>query len=113
YNIPTRIKKAYDKKRKCIFLKFKTTSGKDLELVDELVSRTADYLGGNLAENADTTETAENNGRGVADAVCIKMEDYYILGVFFADGSQKNAGLTQKDYNKISKAVEKAFPAVG
>ncbi|MBQ2015537.1 MAG: hypothetical protein II207_00875, partial [Clostridia bacterium] len=66
-----------------------------------------------LAENADTTETAENNGRGVADAVCIKMEDYYILGVFFADGSQKNAGLNQNDYNKISKAVEKAFPAVG
>ncbi len=41
------------------------------------------------------------------------MEDYYLLGVFFADGSQKNAGLTEKDFNKISKAVEKAFPAVG
>lgn len=113
YNIPTRVKKAYDKKRKCIFLKFKTSSGKDLEVVDELVSRTADYLGGNLAQNADTTENAENTGRGVADAVCIKMEDYYLLGVFFADGSQKNSGLTEKDYNKISKAVEKAFPAVG
>ena len=113
YNIPTRIKKAYDKKRKCIFLKFKTSSGKDLEVVDELVSRTADYLGGNLSQNADTTENAEAGGRGVADAVCIKMEDYYLLGVFFADGSQKNAGLTEKDFNKISKAVEKAFPAVG
>ena len=113
YNIPTRIKKAYDKKRKCIFLKFKTSSGKDLEVVDELVSRTADYLGGNLSQNADTTENAEAGGRGVADAVCIKMEDYYMLGVFFADGSQKNAGLTEKDFNKISKAVEKAFPAVG
>ncbi len=108
YNIPTRIKKAYDKKRKCIFLKFKTSSGKDLEVVDELVSRTADYLGGNLSQNADTTENAEAGGRGVADAVCIKMEDYYLLGVFFADGSQKNAGLTEKDFNKISKAVEKA-----
>ena len=113
YNIPTRIKKAYDKKRKCIFLKFKTSSGKDLEVVDELVSRTADYLGGNLSQNADTTENAEAGGRGVADAVCIKMEDYSLLGVFFADGSQKNAGLTEKDFNKISKAVEKAFPAVG
>lgn len=114
YNIPTRVKKAYDKKRKCIFLKFKTSSGKDLEVVDELVSRTADYLGGNLAQNADTTENAEtSSGRGVADAVCIKMEDYYLLGVFFADGSQKNSGLTEKDYNKISKSVEKAFPAVG
>ena len=113
YNIPTRVKKAYDKKRKCIFLKFKTSSGKDLEVVDELVSRTADYLGGNLSQNADTTENAEAGGRGVADAVCIKMEDYYMLGVFFADGSQKNAGLTEKDFNKISKAVEKAFPAVG
>lgn len=113
YNIPTHIKKAYDKKRKCIFLKFKTSSGKDLEVVDELVSRTADYLGGNLSQNADTTENAEAGGRGVADAVCIKMEDYYMLGVFFADGSQKNAGLTEKDFNKISKAVEKAFPAVG
>ena len=113
YNIPTRIKNAYDKKRKCIFLKFKTSSGKDLEVVDELVSRTADYLGGNLSQNADTTENAEAGGRGVADAVCIKMEDYYMLGVFFADGSQKNAGLTEKDFNKISKAVEKAFPAVG
>ena len=113
YNIPTRIKKAYDKKRKCIFLKLKTSSGKDLEVVDELVSRTADYLGGNLSQNADTTENAEAGGRGVADAVCIKMEDYYMLGVFFADGSQKNAGLTEKDFNKISKAVEKAFPAVG
>ena len=114
YNIPTRIKKAYDKKRKCIFLKFKTSSGKDLEVVDELVSRTADYLGGNLAQNTDNTENAETStGRGVADAVCIKMEDYYLLGVFFADGSQKNAGLTEKDFNKISKAVEKAFPAVG
>ena len=113
YNIPTRIKKTYDKKRKCIFLKFKTSSGKDLEVVDELVSRTADYLGGNLSQNADTTENAEAGGRGVADAVCIKMEDYYMLGVFFADGSQKNAGLTEKDFNKISKAVEKAFPAVG
>jgi hypothetical protein len=41
------------------------------------------------------------------------MDDYYLLGVFFADGSQKNSGLDQKDYNKISKAVEKAFPAVG
>ncbi len=49
----------------------------------------------------------------MADACCIKMDDYYILGVFFADGSQKNAGLNQNDYNKISKAVEKAFPAVG
>lgn len=113
YNIPTRIKKAYDKKRKCIFLKFKTSSGKDLEVVDELVSRTADYLGGNLSQNTDNTENAEAGGRGVADAVCIKMEDYYLLGVFFADGSQKNAGLTEKDFNKISKAVEKAFPAVG
>lgn len=114
YNIPTRVKKAYDKKRKCIFLKFKTSSGKDLEVVDELVSRTADYLGGNLAQNTDNTENAETStGRGVADAVCIKMEDYYLLGVFFADGSQKNAGLTEKDFNKISKAVEKAFPAVG
>ena len=114
YNIPTRIKKAYDKKRKCIFLKFKTSSGKDLEVVDELVSRTADYLGGNLSQNTDNTENAETAaGRGVADAVCIKMEDYYLLGVFFADGSQKNAGLTEKDFNKISKAVEKAFPAVG
>lgn len=113
YNIPTRIKKAYDKKQKCVFLKFKTSSGKDLELVDELVSRTADYLGGNLAQNTDNTENAESTGRGVADACCIKMDDYYILGVFFADGSQKNAGLNQNDYNKISKAVEKAFPAVG
>ena len=113
YNIPTRIKKAYDKKRKCIFLKFKTSSGKDLEVVDELVSRTADYLGGNLSQNTDNTENAEAGGRGVADAACIKMEDYYLLGVFFADGSQKNAGLTEKDFNKISKAVEKAFPAVG
>ena len=114
YNIPTRVKKAYDKKRKCIFLKFKTSSGKDLEVVDELVSRTADYLGGNLAQNTDNTENAETStGRGVADAVCIKMEDYYLLGVCFADGSQKNAGLTEKDFNKISKAVEKAFPAVG
>ena len=102
-----------EEKRKCIFLKFKTSSGKDLEVVDELVSRTADYLGGNLSQNADTTENAEAGGRGVADAVCIKMEDYYLLGVFFADGSQKNAGLTEKDFNKISKAVEKAFPAVG
>lgn len=83
YNIPTRIKKAYDKKRKCIFLKFKTSSGKDLEVVDELVSRTADYLGGNLSQNTDNTENAEAGGRGVADAVCIKMEDYYMLGVFF------------------------------
>ena len=42
---------------------------KDLEVVDELVSRTADYLGGNLSQNADTTENAEAGGRGVADAV--------------------------------------------
>ncbi len=112
YTIPTKIKKAYDKKKKFVFLKFKTTDGTDLEVVDELVSRTADYLGGNLSETTDNT-TTESNRRGVADAVCIKVDDDYILGVFFADGSQNTSGLTQKDYNKISKAVEKAFPAVG
>lgn len=116
YKIPTRIKKAYDKKKKAVFLRFKTTSGKDLEIVDELVSRTADYLGGNVSIGTDNnTEPSEGGtGVGVVDAVCLKQEDDYLLGVFFAgDTSKSEAGLTQKDYNKISKAVEKAFPSVG
>ena len=116
YKIPATVKKAYDKKQKCVFLRFKTTSGKDLEIVDELVSRTADYLGGNLTVSEGTgAETAEGgSGVGVVDAYCLKLDDDYLLGVFFADASsKKDAGLTQKDYNKISKAVEKAFPAVG
>lgn len=113
YQIPKQIKKKYDKKQKAVYLRFKTTSGKDLEVVDELVSRTADYLGGKVSETAETATTATNPGRGVADAVLLKLDDDYLLGVFFADGSQNSAGLTSKDYNKISKAVEKAFPAVG
>ncbi len=116
YKIPSLIKKAYDKKQKAIFLRFKTSSGKDLEVVDELVSRTADYLGGNLTVAEGTgTETAEGgSGVGVVDAYCLKVDDDYLLGVFFADASnKKDAGLTRNDFNKISKAVEKAFPAVG
>lgn len=116
YKIPSLIKKAYDKKQKAIFLRFKTSSGKDLEVVDELVSRTADYLGGNLTVAEGTgTETAEGgSGVGVVDAYCLKVDDDYLLGVFFADASnKKDAGLTRDDFNKISKAVEKAFPAVG
>ncbi len=116
YKIPGLIKKAYDKKQKCIFLRFNTKSGKDLEVVDELVSRTADYLGGNLTV-ADGTgaETSEGGtGVGIVDAYCLKLDDAYILGVFFADAStKKDTGLTKNDYSKISKAVEKAFPAVG
>lgn len=108
YKIPANIKKAYDKKQKFVYLRFKTTSGKDLEIVDELVSRTADYLGGAVTEGDENPAAS-----GVADAVCLKLDDDYLLGVFFTDGSASEAGLTQKDYNKISKAVEKAFPAVG
>ena len=114
YQIPNKIKKLYDKKQKCVFLRFKTTSGKDLAIVDELVSRTSDYLGGKVSEiESDTDASSKTGGRGVEDAVCLKLDDDYLLGVFFADGSGSEAGLTQKDYNKISKAVEKAFPAVG
>lgn len=111
YKIPTQIKKMYDKKQKCVFLRFKTSSGKDLAIVDELVSRTADYLGGKVSDT--DAESASSPGRGVADAVCLKLDDDYLLGVFFADGSDSEAGLTSGDYSKISKAVEKAFPAVG
>lgn len=113
YKIPSQIKKKYDKKQKAVYLRFKTKSGKDLEIVDELVSRTADYLGGKVSETTETADQAANNGRGVADAVVLKLDDDYLLGVFFADGSQHEAGLTTGDFNKISKAVEKAFPAVG
>lgn len=116
YKIPSLVKKAYDKKQKCIFLRFQTKSGKDLEVVDELVSRTADYLGGNLTVTDGTgAETAEGgSGVGVVDAYCLKLDDGYLLGVFFADAStKKDAGLTKSDFNKISGAVEKAFPGVG
>lgn len=113
YTIPTKIKKMYDKKQKCVFLRFKASSGKDLEIVDELVSRTADYLGGNVTLSSDTSEEAAGgSGVGVVDAICMKLDDDYLLGVFF-NTEKSEAGLTTKDYNKISKAVEKAFPGVG
>lgn len=115
YKIPSSVKKAYDKKQKFVFLRFKTGSGKDLGIVDELVSRTADYLGGMTLSPDDRNSDASESttGTGVSDAVVLKLDDDYLLGVFFANDTDSDAGLTQKDYNKISKAVEQAFPAVG
>ena len=116
YQIPKKIKKMYDKKQKCVFLKFNVKSGKDLEIVDELVARTAEYLGGNMTKSTATNTyeaTEGGTGKGIVDAVCLKIDDGYLLGVFFSDDANSSNGLTQSDYSKISKTVEKAFPGVG
>lgn len=111
YKIPSYIKKAYDKKQSCLFLTFQTKAGNDLEIVDELVSRSTDSLGGKLS---DDNASAKKKGRGVADVIVVPMDGSYLLGVFFGEASQNNnSGLSKKEYNKISKAVAKAFPAVG